>query len=179
MLYRFRNFVVQCRFRVAYTYGLSVSMIAIEKIYWIQLALNLLEVTNSSLWKILFALLNYMFSDIVCIRSGSRILDFLKWGKADFQKKIPNFVEFFLGRPNWFSELSQITINTPFWPNFLRHRQIKTGQNGVFQAVFEETMTKKSRFFGARSPLKNWHILAPKAPLENFKGTSRKIDISK
>ena len=31
---------------------------------------------------------------------------------------------FFLVRPNWFSELSQITIKTPFWPNFLRRMQI-------------------------------------------------------
>ena len=45
-------------------------------------------------------------------------------GGADFQKKIENYVNFFsLGRPSWFFELSQSTVLSLFWPNFLRRRQ--------------------------------------------------------
>ena len=63
-------------------------------------------------------------------------------GGFRFSKKKTILLTFFLGRPNWFSELSYITIKNPFWPNFLGRRQNfeKTGQ--------------KVAFFGARSPLK-------------------------
>ena len=38
-------------------------------------------------------------------------------------KKFEKLVELFLGRLNWYSELSQITRKSPFWPNFLRRMQ--------------------------------------------------------
>ena len=60
---------------------------------------------------------------------------------------------FFLGRPNWFCELSETSIKTQTWPNFLRRRQIfEKGQIKAFLGSFRKTLTKKLRFFGARSP---------------------------
>ena len=53
---------------------------------------------------------------------------------------------YFLGRPNWFSELSQINVKTLYWPTFRRRRQIvqKAGQKGVFMQ-FWKISTKKIR----------------------------------
>ena len=53
-------------------------------------------------------------SQFSCIQDQGWLKDFLEGG-ADFQKfsKILSF--FFLGRPNWFSELSQSTKKTLFW----------------------------------------------------------------
>ena len=71
-----------------------------------------------------------------------------------FSKILTTF--FFLGRPNWFFELSQSTVLPLFWQSFLRRRQI-----------FEKFWQKNSIFFGARSPSKLVYIGA--------KGAFRKI----
>ena len=49
--------------------------------------------------------------------------------EADFQKISKNFIDLFLGRPNWFSELSQRAK----WPYF----------DQVFFQIFEETDHKR------------------------------------
>ena len=51
--------------------------------------------------------------------SSGADLGFSRGGGADFQKKMD-----FLGRPNWFFELSLSTVLPLFWLNFLRRRQI-------------------------------------------------------
>ena len=93
-------------------------------------------------------------------------LGFSRGGRADFQKIFQKFDDlFFLGRPNWFlfSRLSQSSILPLFWQNFLRRRQI-------FEKTVWKILTKKLRFFGARSPSQiayigaaynsiYWHIL--------------------
>ena len=67
-----------------------------------------------------------------------------------------NFVGFVLGRPNGFSELSQITKKTHFdqfvcaGGNFLKTRNTED----VFRHFFWKISTKKSRFSGAHSLLK-------------------------
>ena len=71
-------------------------------------------------------------------RGGSRIFS---RGGADFQKKFENFDDLFLGRPNWFFELSQSTVLPLFWLNFLRRRHI-----------FEKTVKKAVCVFLARAP---------------------------
>ena len=73
-----------------------------------------------------------------------------------------------LGRPNWFSELSQSSKKILFWPHFVRRRQIfeKKAKKSVFRH-FWKISTKSRVFFGARSPLKVkifWH--------QKFKGFS-------
>ena len=75
---------------------------------------------------------------------------------GDFQKNFKNFVDlFFLNRPNWFSEVLQITIKTPIWPSFPRRMQIfEKRSKTAFLGTFWKMLTKKSRFFGARSPFK-------------------------
>ena len=78
------------------------------------------------------------------VRGGSRI--FSRGG--GFSKKIRKFWRpFFLGRPNWFLELSQSTFLPLFWQNFLRRRQIseKTVKNSQ---SFEKILTKNRVFFG-------------------------------
>ena len=68
-------------------------------------------------------------------------------GGADFQKIFQNFDDlFFLGRPNCFSELSQSTVLPLYWAGF-----------------WKKTLTKKSLFFGARSPSKLVYIGAQSA----------------
>ena len=72
-----------------------------------------------------------------------------------FSKKSWNFSWLLLGRPNWFFELSQITLKTLFWPNFLRRGQLfqKTVQK-AFLGTFWKISTKKLRF-SARAPALN------------------------
>ena len=71
-------------------------------------------------------------------RGGSKIYP----KGADFKNKVRTF----LGRPNWFSELSQITIKTLFWQNFQKKR---------FEALSRKCPKHKNLvFFGARSPSK-------------------------
>ena len=62
---------------------------------------------------------------------------------------------FFLGRRNWFFELSQSTVLTLFWQNFLRRRQIfdKTVKKAVF-GHFLKNFDKKIAFFWRALPLK-------------------------
>ena len=79
-------------------------------------------------------------------RGGSRI--FLRGGW--FSKTMATF---FLGRPNWFSELSQTTIRTLIWPNFLRRSPIfEKRPKKAFLGTFWKISTKK--FAPSRSPLK-------------------------
>ena len=72
-----------------------------------------------------------------------------------FSKKNWKFCRtFFSGQLNWFSELSQITLKTLIWQNFLRRRQIcekKTGRKGVFMH-FLENFDQKNCGFSARAP---------------------------
>ena len=76
-------------------------------------------------------------------------------GRADFQKNFENFVDLF-----WFSERSQTTIKNLFRPKFLRRRHnfekhAKNSENRPKIAKNRPKIsTKKSRFFGIRSPLK-------------------------
>ena len=93
---------------------------------------------------------------IICVvRGGSKI--FSRGGGGGFSKNFRKFWRsFFLGRSDWFSELSQSSKKTLFWPNFLRRRQFleKTGQKKLFLGTFWKTLTKKSRFFWRALPLK-------------------------
>ena len=69
-------------------------------------------------------------------------------------KKISKILStFFLGRPNWFSELYQSSTKTLFWPNFLRNRQSfeKTGQKRRFRH-FWKILTKNCVFSAPPSP---------------------------
>ena len=72
-------------------------------------------------------------------------------GGGGFSKILTFF--FFLGRPNWFFELSQSTALPLFWQNFLRRRQIfwKTVKKAVF-GQFLKNFDKKIAFFLARAP---------------------------
>ena len=99
------------------------------------------------------------------IRGGSR--DFLEGGW--FSKKLRKFCRFFLGRSNWFSELSQSTTKTLFWPKRLRRRRNfeKTGHESVFRHILEKFDQKIAFFLRALPPLKLVYM-APKAPLEKF-----------
>ena len=86
-------------------------------------------------------------------RGGSRIFS---RGGGGFSKKIRKFWRpfFFLGRPNWFLELSQSTFLPPFWLNFLCRRQIfekKNSQKSRFWALFEKFWQKNCVFL-ARAP---------------------------
>ena len=85
-------------------------------------------------------------------RGGSRIFS---RGGADFRKIFQNFDDlfFFLGRPNWFFELSQSTVLPLLWQKFLRRRQIfeKTVKKAVF-GHFLKNFDKKIAFFLARAP---------------------------
>ena len=66
-------------------------------------------------------------------RSG-RDLGFSRGG--GFSKKNSKILStFVLGRPNWFSELSQSNKKTPFWPKFLcrRHKFKKKQAKNAFQ----------------------------------------------
>ena len=90
-------------------------------------------------------------------------------GGANFQKEIENFDDlFFLGRPNWFFELSQSTVLPIFRQNFVRRSQILKKVKKAFLGTFWEILTKKLRFFGACSPLKISKYWRRKAPLEKF-----------
>ena len=82
-----------------------------------------------------------LLTNLVKIRSGFRI-----FSRADFQKKW-KFCRHFLSRSNWFPELSQSTIKTPFLPK-LR----------LFVWHILENVEQKWRFFGARSPSKLVYI---------------------
>ena len=57
---------------------------------------------------------------ITQIRGGTSIFS-RGWG--GFSKHFRNFFRNFLGRPNWFSELSQSTEKSLIWPKFLRCTQ--------------------------------------------------------
>ena len=73
-------------------------------------------------------------------RCGSR--SFSRRGEADFQKILKLF-SIFLWWPNWFSELSKITLKTLFLPNFLR-------AGNLFLCVlmhFWENLDQKIAFF--------------------------------
>ena len=99
------------------------------------------------------------------IRGRSRI--FSRGGGADFQKTFKIFVDPFLGRPYWFLN-SRKAVLSLFWPNFLRRCKIlKNTPRKAFLSNFWKTLTKNSRFFGARSPSKLADIGA--------KGASRKL----
>ena len=80
-------------------------------------------------------LLVYLFLFCLSLGSGAD-LGFSRGGGggADFQKIFENFVDLFFGRPNSFFELSQSTVLSLFWPNFLRRRQNfeKIGQKRRF-----------------------------------------------
>ena len=74
-----------------------------------------------------------------------------------FKKEFESFVDFFLGRPNWFSELSQSSTKTLKGPvsskfyfanKILQKKQTKKALFGTFWKM----LTKKSRFFDARAP---------------------------
>ena len=98
---------------------------------------------------------------LMCIsssRGGSRIFSREGWIFEKFSKILTTF--FFLGRPNWFFELSQSTVLRLFWQNFLRRRQIfeKTVKKNRFWALFEKFWQKNCVFFGARSPSKLVYI---------------------
>ena len=66
---------------------------------------------------------SFFEKNLLSTRGGSRIFSRGGGGGADFQKEIENFDDLFLGRPNWFFELSQSTVLPLFWPNFLRRSQ--------------------------------------------------------
>ena len=85
-------------------------------------------------------------ADLGFSRGGRRIF-------KKFSKILTTF--FFLGRSDWFSELSQSSKKTLFWPNFLRRRQFF--EKKVKKAVFGhfENLTKKIAFFLARGPPQN------------------------
>ena len=69
-------------------------------------------------------------------------------------KKTESFVNFFLGRLNWLSELYQITIKLPLWPNFLRRKQIlKNRPKKGFVGTFLEHFEQKPRFLALPSTL--------------------------
>ena len=55
-------------------------------------------------------------------KNGKWELQKSKQIRHDFQKQFKNLANLFLGRPNWFSERSQIIIKTPFWHYFLGRR---------------------------------------------------------
>ena len=86
-------------------------------------------------------------------RGGSRIFSRGERIFKKFSKILTTF--FFLGRSDWFSELSQSSKKTLFWPNFLRRRQFfeKTGQKSRFWALFGKFWQKK-RVFWRALPLK-------------------------
>ena len=80
----------------------------------------------------------------------------------------------FLGWPNWFSELSQTTIKTPQFDKifcaagkFVKKKQAEK----AFLSTFRKILTKKLHFLEGAPP-QNKCRLAPKAPLEKFKGQS-------
>ena len=100
-------------------------------------------------------------------RGGSRI--FSRGGGRIFKKNSKILTTFFLGRPNWFLELSQSTFLPTFWLNFLRRRQIseKTVKKAVFGHFLKNFDKKIAFFFGARSPSKLVYI--------GTKGAFRKI----
>ena len=79
------------------------------------------------------------------------------WADLGFSRggRIFKRICFFISRQNWFSELSQSSKKTLFWPKFLRRRQIfENRPKKAFSGTFSKILRKKSRFFGARSPLK-------------------------
>ena len=73
-----------------------------------------------------------------------QIWDFLEGVGQIFKKKM---VYFFLGRPSWFAELSEITKK--LWKSFLRRTQSfeKTGQK-----AFLGKFSPKNRVFSVRAP---------------------------
>ena len=78
-------------------------------------------------------------------RGGSRIFS---RGGGIFKKNSKILTTFFLGRPNWFFELSQSSVLPLFWLSFWK----KNSQKSRFWALFKTFWQKKLRFFGARSP---------------------------
>ena len=69
---------------------------------------------------------------IIKLRGRSRILT--KRGEAQFSCNFQKFCRFFFGWLNWFSELSQRTKKTPFWPNFFAAGEnLKKAKIGVFR----------------------------------------------
>ena len=104
----------------------------------------------------------------------------LRWEWESARMDLENFVELFLGGPNWFSELSQTTIKTLIRPNFLRRRQsFEKRPKKAFIDTFWKNSTKKLRFFGARSLLKIRIDWCQGRLQKNFKVSQPKMDISK
>ena len=87
------------------------------------------------------------------------------WGGFS-KKKLKNLSTFDLGRPGWFSELSENTINTLFFTIFLHRRQIlqkhiQAKDKDVLSAFFS---IRKKSVFSARTSASILVVLAPKAP---------------
>ena len=88
-------------------------------------------------------------------------------GGGGFSKKFPKFWRpFFLGRSDWFSELSQSSKKTLFWQNFLRRMQFfeKTGRKTRFWALFGKLCQKKNAFGSGSNPWGGRGVRPPTPP---------------
>ena len=81
-------------------------------------------------------------------------LEFSRKGGGGFSKNFQKFCRFFLDRPKLFSELSQGSKKTLFWPKFLRRRQIfkKIQPNASVFRHFLENLYQKNAFFRLALP---------------------------
>ena len=83
-------------------------------------------------------------------------------GGGGFSKNFENFIDLFLGRPNWFSELSnhyKDTILTKFFAPQAKFWEKKSGQKSRFYVIFGKIWPKKVCDFSARaSPSKLAYI---------------------
>ena len=138
----------------------------IMKIKYVSHGLNSLQIIfhdNRKIWTVLWFIIN-------CRRGRGKEKEPAKFhntwqgpgadvgfsrGGRIFKKfsKILSTLFLFLGRPNWFFELSQSTALPYFSQNFCTAGKIlkkkKHAKKGVFRH-FLESLTKKLRFFGAR-----------------------------
>ena len=91
-----------------------------------------------------------------------RALQFRHFLRENFLK-----TDLFLSRTNWFSELSQSSTKTLYWPNFCASGKFlkKQAKKVVFRQ-FLKFFDQKLRFFGARFPLKS--------SIEKYQGPSAK-----